>query len=221
MGSQNIVLPSVSTIRAEMHTILRALNTLSITSNDVKYVYSKSDLIEALQIAERIILDRLADGIDDWKDDSKIPSLKKISKENRHLLPFRSSLGLDLKYGRICQSIEDQIKETIKLYFSDNGKTHHFVTTFNNLFVERLITWIQMMGPSAEMNNIVSFIVGDMVEYLSEDEDFESEKEAFLALSQVRSNDLKKQLSKNNEKMLTRLDIIQQKFEKLRNNTSV
>lgn len=214
MSSNDFALPKIDNIRAEIRQILKSL--IHTQFNEPKIdsrTYTIYHIIEALELTERVLVERLADGADEWAKDHLKPNRNKLLDAKYENLPFR--LKLNLTYGWLFTSIEEQIKETIENEFSDmDGKTYRFVPTFNNMLLERLITWMQMMGPTGS-NDMASYIIKDLIKFVEnyEEDEVASSEDHRNALGVIRKNNIRKIATETRSSSDARLDTIRRLFE--------
>jgi hypothetical protein len=213
MSASAFALPKIENIRSEIHHILKSLIDLQFTESKTdSRTYTSYDIIEALQLTERVLVERLNDGIDEWARDHTAPNRNKLLDPKYDQLPFR--LKLNLPYGWLFTSIEEQIKETIENEFSDgDGKMYRFVPTFNNMLTDRLITWMQMIGPTGS-RDMASFIIQALIQFV---ENYDPEQtnldEVRAGLSTIRKNNIRKIATETRSSENARLSMIRRMFE--------
>lgn len=102
--------------------------TLMVTLEDIQdsRSYSTLDIIEALDLTQVVVAERVADGYNDWRNDA------------------------EKRYENFFASVKDQCRITITNCFTlPDRKAPRFVDTFNLLILERLFDMLSELGPDA------------------------------------------------------------------------
>lgn len=181
----------ISLVRTEISQLCLALTELEADSHVDIRSYTSLDIMEAIVVTERVILDRLTDGFDDWKgDDNK-------------------------DFVALFNSIKSQVIETLERNFSTKqGKTLRFIHSFSTLIVERIIEVALLLGPSGTLS-LISPIMAQLTLAVEEHETYDATRvnSANEVLASHRREAPKKKVTLNKD---TRLEYIRTMFEQSR-----
>lgn len=138
--------PSVKLLHDEVFAIVNCLLVIeqNTPSNDPR-AFTCIDVCEALRMMDDVITARLSEELDDWKPGKNVE-----------------------KHSSLFCSIKEQVKTTIELAFNLGGrKPPRFVYTFNQLFIERYMQWLKLIGPSGALE-MSPIIVLQLIHYIEE-----------------------------------------------------
>lgn len=128
----------IATLREEIAQVLRALCQVETHQPQDARSFSGLDLVEAVDVTERIVTSRLSGPFIEWRHDDK------------------------QNYKALFQSIAKEIKEAnLLLFVTTTGKSLRFVSFYNMLIVERLVELFKIIGPSGTAS-LVGPLVQDM-----------------------------------------------------------
>ena len=134
----NDVAERIASLREEIAQVLRALCQIETHQKADARSFSGLDLIEAVELSERIINARLNGSFLEWKHDDK------------------------QTYKALFQSIGNEIKEAnMLLFLTADGKSLRFVNSYNSILVDRLMELLKMIGPSGA-KALIGPLVQDM-----------------------------------------------------------
>lgn len=186
----------IAMLQDDISQIIRCLVQIETHDNLDSRSYTSLDLIEALDITQRIIFERLnhSDSVDEWKNDHK------------------------RRYSALWTSIKKQVIETLTTHFVDkNKKLLRFVHTFNNLIVERMILMFQHLEPSGTLS-LGEFLFMEF-RAVVEELDSEDPREAEIARNTLQ-NYRKVKMEKPVLTYETRLDYIRSLFEHIQHHAA-
>lgn len=164
----------IGSLREEIAQVLRALCQIETHQKADARSFSGLDLIEAVEITERIVNARLQGSFDEWKHDDK------------------------QAYRALFQSIGNEIKEANMLLFvTADNKALRFVNAYNSLLVDRLMELLKLIGPSGA-KSLVGPIAQDMKNTISNIETVDPTdlNIALALLESFRKTPVKKKLTK-------------------------
>ncbi len=139
------VADKITMFRGQIAQVLRSLVLIEAHRPIDDRSYTTFDLLEAIELTEKIVYDRLEEGYDEWRNDDK------------------------QQYNALFGSIRSQISETMSINFQNmKGESLIFVNSYNTLVVDRLVSIFRLLGPLGtaalltpliqEMKNTVSEI---------------------------------------------------------------
>ena len=164
----------IASLREEIAQILRALCQIETHQKSDARSFSGLDLIEAVEISERIINARLEGSFLEWKHDDK------------------------QAYKALFQSIGNEIKEAnMLLFLTTDNKALRFVNAYNSLLVDRLIELLKLIGPSGA-KSLIAPLIQDMKNTIANIETIDPTdlNIALALLESFRTTPVKKKLTK-------------------------
>ena len=179
----------IGALREETAQILRALCQIETHQKLDSRSFSCLDLVEAVEVTERIINGRLSGSFDEWKHDDK------------------------QAYRALFQSVGNEIKEAnMLLFLTNDGKALRFVHPYNSLLVDRLMELLKLIGPSGA-KALIGPLVQDMKNTVANIETVDPAdlNIAMAVLESLRKAPVKKKLTK-----AERLHVIRNACERLK-----
>lgn len=128
----------VNTLVSKYQNVLKMLVQYSSGSQEVLHAQCESELLQALDLVEQVVIDRLSTNPNEWKNDHK------------------------QEYKALFNSIESEAKEAVHTYFSSptTYRAGFIISKFQQLVVEPMIAITKKAGPD-NGKQVISIIVKD------------------------------------------------------------